>query len=196
MLIWQTSNSSATRPRERGYALLTSATTAAFDCLPQRRRVFNSSVMRVAAAHEEPLSDEEAPNVAATDLNDVLLRDSNKQAAPDSLFPLSDSAVVTVHVTQCAARELGVDATGDVTKVSVNTISLKDVGAELERIQRASGYDNEVRARRVTSAGSTWRRTLSLQRAVTAVKMFDLRLFTIPHRRQRKSCTIHAAPPS
>jgi hypothetical protein len=192
MLIRQTSNSSATRPRELlGYALLTSA----FDCLPQRRRVFHASVMRVAAAHEEPLSDEEAPNVAATDLNDVLLRDSNQPAAPDSLFPLSDSAVVTVHVTQCAA-ELGVDATGDFTKVSVNTMSLKDVGAELERVQRASGYDSEVRARRVTSAGSTWGRTLSLQRAGTAVKMFDLRLFTIPHRRQRKSCTIHAAPPS
>ena len=132
--------------------------------------------------------------MAATDLNDVLLRDSNQPAAPDSLFPLSESAVVTFHVTQCAA-ELGVDAAGGVTKVSVNSMSLKDVGAELERIQRASGYDNEVRARRVTSAGSMWRRTLSLQRAGTAVRMFDLRLFTIPHRRQRKSCTIQPAPP-
>jgi hypothetical protein len=59
---------------------------------------------RVAAAHEEPLSDEEAPAVEAADLHDVALH-GDEGAPPTStaaaMFPLHDGGhVVTINVTQ------------------------------------------------------------------------------------------------
>ena len=60
---------------------------------------------RVAAAHEEPLSDEEAPPVEAADLHDVALH-GDEGAPPSStaaaaMFPLHDDGhVVTINVTQ------------------------------------------------------------------------------------------------
>ena len=60
---------------------------------------------RVAAAHEEPLSHEEAPPVKAADLHDVALHGDEggppSSSSAAAMFPLHDgSHVVTINVTQ------------------------------------------------------------------------------------------------